>query len=67
MATIRAIFLKIRKLFPSFRERAWGDLPPSFLQLYTCIVIIACRVLLLTKFNIMKLKTDVFSVSATFL
>ena len=35
-------------------------LPPSS---YTPVVIKACRILLLTKFTIVKLKTDVFSVS----
>ena len=39
-------------------------LPPSS---YTPVVIKACRILLLTKFTIVKLKTDVFSVSTNVL
>ena len=57
-------FLKTRELFSSF-EKGQGRSPllPSS---YTTIVTRACRILLLTKFTIMKLKTDVFSVSTIF-
>ena len=66
MATIRALFPKIRELFLQFSRKGRGDLtlPPSS---YTPVVIRACRILLLTKVTIIILKTDVFSVSTIFL
>ena len=48
-------------LFQFLKKGMWDvPLPPSS---YTHVVIRACRILLLTKFTIVKLKTDVFSVS----
>ena len=66
MATIRALIPKIKELFFQFSRKSSGDplLPPSS---YTPAVIRAYRILLLTKFTIMKLKTDVFTVSTIFL
>ena len=66
MATIWALFLKISELFSSFRESA-GEISTALPSSYTPVVIRACRILLLTKFTIMKLKTDVFSISTIFL
>ena len=66
MATTWALLLKIRERFSRFRERAREiSLPPPFS--YTPVVIRVCTILLLTKFTIMKLKTDVFSLSTIFL
>ena len=60
MATIRALFPKISELFPVFqRGQGISPLPPSSC---TLVVMRACRILLFTKFTIMKLKTDVLSV-----
>ena len=64
MAAIWTIFSKSGNFFPVF-EKGQGRSPllPSS---YTTIVTRACRILLLTKFTIMKLKIDVFSVSTIF-
>ena len=56
----------IRALFSSFRERG-GETFPSSPSSYATVVMRKCRTLLLTKLTIMKLKTDVFSVSIVFL
>ena len=60
MATIRSFFPKNQGSFFQFsrKDRVALPLRPSS---YTPVVIRACRMLLLTKFTIAKLKTDVFS------
>ena len=54
------------ELLSIFRERA-GEIPPPPPSSYTPAVIRVCRILLLTKLTIMKLKTDVFSILTIFL
>ena len=56
-----AVFPKIRAFFSSFRERTGETYPPPSFS-YAPVVIRKCRIPLLTKFTIMKLKADVFSV-----
>ena len=56
-----AIFPKIRALFSSFQERTGETYPPPSFS-YAPVVIRKCRIPLLTKFTIMKLKADAFSV-----
>ena len=60
MATIWALFLEIRELFSGFREGQERSLNSPPLSSYTPVIIKDCRILLLTKLTIMKLKTDVF-------
>ena len=62
MTKIRTLFLKIRALFSNFQETA-GETSPSG---YTPVVIRKYRILLLTKFAIVKLKIDIFRVSMIF-
>ena len=59
MVKIWTLFLQIRELFSILRggARKISHPPPSS---YTALVIRALRILLLTKFTLMKLKTDVF-------
>ena len=63
MARIWALFLKIKEHFSSFRERT-REISTPRPSSFTPAVIRACRI---PKFTIMKLKTDVFSVSRIFL
>ena len=56
----------IRTLFPKIRETGQGGSPPSPTS-YTPVVIKASKIILLTKFTIIKLKTNVFSGSSILL
>ena len=66
MTKIRILFLKIRALSSNFQESA-GEIPPSPPSSYSPVVIRKYRIPLLTKFVILKLKIDHFSVSLIFL
>ena len=66
MTKIRTLFLKIRALFSNFQESA-GETSPSSPSSYAPVVIRKYRIPLLTKFAIVKLKIDLFSVSMIFL
>ena len=59
-------FQKSVYFFPVFEKRQ-GRPPPTPLFSYAPVVIRKCRTTLLTKFTIMKLKTDAFTVSKIFL
>ena len=66
MTKIRILFLKIRALFSNFQESA-GETSPFPPSSYSPVVIRKHRIPLLTKFVILKLKIDLFSVSLIFL
>ena len=61
-----ATFSQNQGTFFQFSRKGRGDLPPPPSS-NTPVVTRACRILLLPKFTIMKLKTDVFSIFAIFL
>ena len=66
MTKIRILFPKIRALSSNFQESA-GEISPSPHSSYAPVVIRKYRIPLLTKFVILKLKIDIFSVSMIFL
>ena len=59
-------FSQNQKIFFQFSKKGTEDLPPPPFS-YTPVVITVCRILLLSKFTIMKLKIYVFDVSTIFL
>ena len=59
-------FSKSGKFFPVL-EKEQRKSPPPPRSSYTPVVMKASRILLLTKYTIMKLRTDVFAVSTIFL
>ena len=61
----QGIFPKIRKLFPVFEKGQGTSSPPP--SSYAPVVTRKCKIPLLTIFTIMKLKTNVLSVSMIFL
>ena len=66
MTKIRILFLKIRALSSNFQETV-GETSPFPASSYSPVVIRKYRIPLLTKFVILKLKIDLFSVSFIFL
>ena len=66
MTKIRILFLKIRALSSNIQESA-GETSPSPPSSYSPVVIRKYGIPLLTKFVILKLKIDLFSVSLIFL
>ena len=66
MTKIRTLFLKFRVFSSNFQEKA-GDTSPSPSSRYAPMVVRKYRILLFTKFAILKLKIDLFSVSLIFL
>ena len=66
ISKIRTLFLKIRALSSNFQESA-GETSPSCPSSYAPVVIRKYRIPLLTKFAIVKLKIDLFTVSMIFL
>ena len=61
MTKVRTLFLKIRALFSNFQESA-GENSPSSPSSYAPVAMRNYRILLLTKFVIVKLKIDLFRV-----
>ena len=66
MIKIRTLFPKIRALSSNFQESE-EETSPSPPSSYASVVIRKCRIPLFTKFAIVKLKIDLFSVSMIFL
>ena len=66
MTKIRTLFMKISALSSNFQGNA-GETPPSSPSCYAPVVLRKYRIPLLTKFAILKLKIDLFSVSMIFL
>ena len=66
MIKIRTLFLKVRALSSNFQEKE-VETSPSPPSSYAPVVVRKYRIPLFTKFAIVKLKIDLFSVSMIFL